>query len=81
MSTTPSVKVRVRVSHLGEVGRVDARGDASCGNGPHVGDEPLGRVEADYVDALMGCEAEGHEALAEPTKNRSKIWPSIDSVE
>lgn len=58
--------LRLRI-YLGEVGGVDACGNPPRRDGPHVGDEPLRRVEADDVDAAVGRKIEGQETLAEPS--------------
>lgn len=51
---------------LRKVRRVDPSGDTASCNRPHVGDEPLGGVEAQDVDAPAGRKSNRHEALSEP---------------
>lgn len=56
----------VPTTHLRKVGGVDASRDTSGGHDPHISNKPFSRIEANDVDAAVGCETDRHQALAEP---------------
>ena len=85
-----AVKHAWKPTYIREVWGVDTRRNAAGGDGSHVGDQPLRRVEADDVDTTVRTETHGHQALAEPAqehqaqhdgRTRSKILIDITSIE
>lgn len=59
-------------AYLWQIGGVDPCRNTADGDGAHVGDKPLRRVEADNVDTRVRNETHGHQALAEPVQTVSK---------